>query len=45
MISNRMFGNYWYMYWFLILCNGADAAAALVQEGADEHRRSSLSSR
>ena len=22
MISNRMFGNYWYMYWFLILCNG-----------------------
>jgi Ni/Fe-hydrogenase subunit HybB-like protein len=22
MISNRMFGNYWYMYWCLILCNG-----------------------
>jgi Ni/Fe-hydrogenase subunit HybB-like protein len=22
MISNRMFGNYWYMYWFLIFCNG-----------------------
>ena len=22
MIANRMFGNYWYMYWALILCNG-----------------------
>jgi Ni/Fe-hydrogenase subunit HybB-like protein len=22
MIRNRMFGNYWYMYWTLILCNG-----------------------
>jgi Ni/Fe-hydrogenase subunit HybB-like protein len=22
MIANRMTGNYWYMYWFLIFCNG-----------------------
>ena len=22
MIANRAFGNYWYMYWFLIFCNG-----------------------
>ncbi|HEX7085960.1 MAG TPA: NrfD/PsrC family molybdoenzyme membrane anchor subunit [Vicinamibacterales bacterium] len=22
MIKNRMFGNYWYMYWALIFCNG-----------------------
>jgi molybdopterin-containing oxidoreductase family membrane subunit len=22
MIRNRMFGNYWYMYWALIFCNG-----------------------
>jgi len=22
LIKNRMAGNYWYMYWFLILCNG-----------------------
>jgi Ni/Fe-hydrogenase subunit HybB-like protein len=22
MIANRATGNYWYMYWFLILCNG-----------------------
>jgi molybdopterin-containing oxidoreductase family membrane subunit len=22
MIHNRVFGNYWYMYWFLIFCNG-----------------------
>ena len=38
MISNRMFGNYWYMYLVPHSLQRRDAAAAVVQEGADQHR-------
>ena len=45
MISNRMFGNYWYMYWFLILCNGVTPQLLWFKKVRTQHPASSSSSR
>ncbi len=39
MFWNRLFGDYWWATWTMLVCNGLDARHALVQAGPALHSR------